>query len=50
MGIAAVPALVVGAGADAELVSGAQPYAALRRLLEEKGGRSNPGAPASGSA
>lgn len=36
LGIAAVPALVVGAGADAELVAGAQPYAALRALLERR--------------
>jgi predicted DsbA family dithiol-disulfide isomerase len=34
LGIAAVPALVVGSGADAELVTGAQPYAALRAMLE----------------
>ena len=44
LGIEAVPALVVGGGADARLVMGAQPYAALRALLEEMG----PGAPASG--
>ena len=50
IGIAAVPALVVGGGADAELVSGAQPYAALRGLLERKGGGLEPGASASGSA
>jgi predicted DsbA family dithiol-disulfide isomerase len=50
LGIAAVPALVVGAGADAELVMGAQPYAALRELLERKGGRLEPGANASASA
>ena len=48
IGIAAVPALVVGGGADAELVSGAQPYAALREMLERKGMES-PGAAASGS-
>jgi len=40
----------VGAGADAELVSGAQPYTSLRELLERKGGRLDPGANASGSA
>jgi len=50
IGIAAVPALVVGGGADAELVSGAQPYAALRGLLQEKGGREAPGANAPGPA
>jgi predicted DsbA family dithiol-disulfide isomerase len=50
LGIAAVPALVVGGGADAELVSGAQPYAVLRELLERKGGGLDPGAPASGPA
>lgn len=50
LGIAAVPALVVGGGADAELVAGAQPYAALREMLERKGGGSDPGANASGSA
>ena len=50
LGIAAVPALVVGAGADAELVSGAQPYAELRALLERKGGRVDPGANATGPA
>ena len=50
LGIAAVPVLIVGAGADAELVSGAQPYAALRELLERKGGRLDRGANASGSA
>lgn len=38
LGIAAVPVLVAGAGADAELASGAQPYAALREWLERKGG------------
>ncbi|SOD01788.1 Predicted dithiol-disulfide isomerase, DsbA family [bacterium JGI 053] len=50
LGIAAVPALVVGGGADAELVSGAQPYAVLREMLERKGGGLAPGANASGSA
>ncbi|HVG46022.1 MAG TPA: DsbA family protein [Longimicrobium sp.] len=50
LGIAAVPVLVVGAGADAELVSGAQPYAALRELLERKGERLEPGANAAGPA
>ena len=50
LGIAAVPALVVGAGADAELVSGAQPYGELRALLERKGGRVDPGAHATGPA
>ena len=50
LGIAAVPALVVGGGADAELVCGAQPYAALRELLARKGGGLEPGAAASGSA
>ena len=50
LGIAAVPVLVVGGGADAELVSGAQPYAALRAMLERKGGGLDPGANASGSA
>jgi predicted DsbA family dithiol-disulfide isomerase len=43
LGIAAVPALVAGAGGDAELIVGAQPYAALRELLERKGGRMDPG-------
>lgn len=38
LGIAAVPALVVGGGAGAELVVGAQPYAVLRELLERKSG------------
>jgi predicted DsbA family dithiol-disulfide isomerase len=36
LGITAVPALVVGGGADAELVTGAQPYAALREMLERR--------------
>ncbi|MFL5383071.1 MAG: DsbA family protein [Longimicrobiaceae bacterium] len=44
LGIAAVPALVVGAGAEAELVSGALPYAALREMLEAKGGGADPAA------
>jgi predicted DsbA family dithiol-disulfide isomerase len=48
IGITAVPALVVGAGADAERVMGAQPYAALRELLERKAVGANPGAAASG--
>jgi predicted DsbA family dithiol-disulfide isomerase len=47
LGIEAVPALVVGGGADARLVLGAQPYAALRALLEEMGD-GTAGAPASG--
>ena len=36
LGIAAVPALVVGGGPGAELAVGAQPYAALRALLERR--------------
>ncbi|MFL5538529.1 MAG: DsbA family protein [Longimicrobiaceae bacterium] len=44
LGIAAVPALVVGAGADAEMVSGALPYAALREMLEAKGRGADPAA------
>ncbi|HEX8904690.1 MAG TPA: DsbA family protein, partial [Longimicrobiaceae bacterium] len=36
LGIAALPALVVGAGAGAELVTGARSYAELRALLESK--------------
>jgi predicted DsbA family dithiol-disulfide isomerase len=48
IGITAVPALVVGAGADAERVIGAQPYAGLRELLERKAGGANPGAAAPG--
>ena len=40
LGIAAVPALVIGAGADAELVTGALPYAELRAVLERKQGGS----------
>lgn len=44
LGIDAVPALVVGAGTDARLVVGAQPYAALREMLMEP----TPGAGASG--
>ena len=48
LGIAAVPALVVGAGADAELVSGALPYAALREMLEAKGGGADPAAAGQG--
>jgi predicted DsbA family dithiol-disulfide isomerase len=34
LGIGAVPALIVGSGAGAELVTGAKPYGALRALLE----------------
>jgi predicted DsbA family dithiol-disulfide isomerase len=37
LGIAAVPALVIGDGADAELVLGALPYAALRARLAARG-------------
>ena len=44
IGIAAVPALVVGSGADAEGVSGALPYAALREMLEAKGRGADPAA------
>jgi predicted DsbA family dithiol-disulfide isomerase len=44
LGIAAVPALVVGSGTDAEMVSGALPYAALRELLEAKGRDADPAA------
>lgn len=44
LGIGAVPALVVGAGAEAELVSGALPYAALREMLVAKGGGADPAA------
>jgi len=36
LGIAAVPALVVGGGADAELLVGAQPVADLREVLKAK--------------
>ena len=36
LGIEAVPALIVGGGADAELVTGAQRYEDLRELLERK--------------
>jgi predicted DsbA family dithiol-disulfide isomerase len=50
LGITAVPALVVGGATDAEMVTGAQPYAALRELLEQKGGRREPGANAPASA
>lgn len=39
LGIGAVPALVIGADAEAELVTGALPYAELRALLEEIGRR-----------
>jgi predicted DsbA family dithiol-disulfide isomerase len=37
LGIDAVPALVIGGGADAELVLGALPYAELRARLERRG-------------
>jgi len=36
LGITAVPALVVGGGADAELLLGAQPIGVLRGVLREK--------------
>ncbi|WP_325311769.1 DsbA family oxidoreductase [Longimicrobium sp.] len=36
LGIAAVPALIVGGGADAELLTGAQAYDDLRALLQRK--------------
>ncbi len=36
LGIAAVPALIVGAGSDAELLLGAQPVDTLRDLLRRK--------------
>lgn len=36
LGIAAVPALIVGGGSDAELLLGAQPLEALRAILREK--------------
>jgi predicted DsbA family dithiol-disulfide isomerase len=36
LGIAAVPALVVGGGADAELLLGAQPIGVLREVLRSK--------------
>jgi len=36
LGIAAVPALVVGGGADAELLTGALGYDELRAVLERK--------------
>jgi predicted DsbA family dithiol-disulfide isomerase len=39
LGIGGVPALVVGAGATAELVTGALPLAELRALIEEIGRR-----------
>ena len=35
LGIEAVPALIVGGGAEARLLVGAQPYVALRALLLE---------------
>jgi predicted DsbA family dithiol-disulfide isomerase len=38
LGIAAVPALVVGGGADAELLLGAQPVEVLREVLKAKQG------------
>ena len=44
LGIEAVPALLVGGGAEARLLVGAQPYAALRALLVEMA----PGADAPG--
>ena len=37
LGIAAVPALVVGGGAGAELLTGARSYSELRALLERRG-------------